>query len=138
MVSYETMARHNEIGKIGEDLAAQWFKSKNFLVIDRNYSKKWGEIDIVARETDGNTHFVEVKSVSYETKAALNTSVSHGTFNPEDNVHFHKQQRLKRAIETWLAENTYEGPWQIDIVTIRMVPREKYAQLRCIDNVQFE
>ncbi len=132
------MAKHNEIGRIGEDIAARWLISKDFEILERNYLKKWGEIDIVARETGGKVHFIEVKSVSYETKADLDRSVSHETWRPEDNVHKHKQDRLSRAIQSWLTEHSYTADFQIDIVTVRMVPCEKIARVKYIDNVVFE
>lgn len=131
------MAKHNEIGKLGEDLAAKWLENKNFLIIERNYLKKFGEIDIVARETD-KIHFIEVKSVSYETKSDLDFAVSRGTWNPAENVHNNKQKRLSRVIETWLSEHKYNGKWQIDIVTVKIVSRERFARFDCIENVIFE
>ncbi len=132
------MAKHNEVGRIGEDIAAKWLIKRNFSVIQQNYLKKWGEIDIVARGTDEKVHFVEVKSVSYETKEDLQCAVSHGTWRPEENVHTQKQKRLSRAIQTWLLDNKYCEKWQIDIITIRIVPREKYCRLKFIENVIFE
>ncbi len=132
------MAKHNEIGKIGEDIASEWLKNRGFEIIERNYLRKWGEIDIVARETSGKMHFVEVKTVSYETRQDLDRAVSHGTWRPEENVHRDKQSRMKRAVETWLIENGYEWEWQIDILAIRLVPREKYATMKYLENVVFE
>jgi putative endonuclease len=132
------MARHNEIGKIGEDIAAEWLASRGMTVIEQNYSRKWGEIDIVTRGTEGVVHFVEVKSVSYETRAQLDYAVSHETYRPEDNVHRNKQDRLKRAIQTWILDKKYNGEFQIDIITVRLVPREKFARVKYMENVVFE
>lgn len=132
------MARHNEIGKIGEDIAAKWLVSRGMEIIERNYNRKWGEIDIVARGTEGLVHFVEVKTVSYETKYDLDYAVTHETWRPEDNVHRNKIDRLKRAIQTWLAENTYEGEWVTDIIALRLVPRERIARIKLIENVIFD
>jgi putative endonuclease len=132
------MARHNEIGKIGEDLASKWLTSSGFTVVERNYSKKWGEIDIVAHETDRKIHFIEVKSVSYETKSDLEYAVTHETYRPEENVHRDKLKRLGRAIETWIIEHKYEGEWQIDVITVRIVPRERFVSVKLIENVILE
>lgn len=131
------MAKHNEIGKLGEKLAAKWLIGKGYSIVTQNYLKKYGEIDIVARETDV-IHFVEVKSVSYETKADMEDAVSRGTWRPEENVHFAKQQRLSRVIEVWLSENNYKGEWQIDILSVRIVPRERIARFYLLDNIIFE
>lgn len=132
------MALHNKIGNIGEDIATRWLEKNLLHVIGRNYRKKWGEIDIVARETSGKVHFVEVKTVSYETKHDLERAILLGTYRPEENIHILKQKRLARTIQTWISENRYEGKWQVDIVTIRVVPDEKYCRLKLFDNIIFE
>ncbi len=131
------MAKHNQIGKIGEEIACKWLISRGFTIIQQNYWKKLGEIDIVARETE-KIHLIEVKSVSYGTKDDLDYAVSHETWRPEENVHKDKQRKLKNAIQAWLIENKYEGEWQIDILSVQMVPREKYALVKRLVNVIFE
>ena len=139
------MAKHNQIGELGEDLACKWLKEKGFSIVERNYSEKWGEIDVVARlpagqagETARKLHFIEVKTVSHETKNDLEQAVSHGTWRPEENVHKNKQERLGRAIQTWILKEKYEGEWQIDVLALRIVPREKYCSIKFIENVVFE
>lgn len=129
------MARHNEIGKIGEDISAKWILSHGMKVIDRNYRKKWGEIDIIARGTGGELHFIEVKTVSYETKTLLNYSFSHETWRPEEKITQGKIKRMNRAIETWLIENKCKNEWQVDLIVMRLVPREKIARIKLIGNV---
>ena len=142
MKQAQKRGKRNKTGAIGEYLAESYLKKKGFLILDTNYLKKWGEIDIVARETMNNKviiHFVEVKTVSYETKHALQEAVSHGTWRPEDNVHYAKLQRLRRTIETWIEEKGREDmSWQIDVAAIRVVPRERYATIKIIDNVIIE
>ena len=130
--------KKNQIGAFGEQITANYLKNKSFEVLEVNYLKKWGEIDIVARETLENEQimrFVEVKTVSYETKAALDYAVTHETWQPEDNVHYKKIQRMNRAIESWLQENNCDLDWQIDIAAVRVVPREKHAVIKYIPNV---
>ncbi len=139
------MAIHNEIGKIGEDIATLYFERKGLEIVQRNYRKKWGEIDIVAHlpagqagETEEKVHFVEVKSVSYETKSDLEWAVPYETYRPEEQVHRKKQERLKRAIQTWIGEKGYKGEFQIDILVVYLVPREKYSRVKVLENVIFE
>lgn len=45
------MAKHNEYGKFGEDLAANFLKKSGYKIIARNYKCRAGEIDIIALET---------------------------------------------------------------------------------------
>ena len=128
----------NQIGAYGEEIARKYLENKGFKVLEQNYLKKWGEIDLVTRETTKKgikMHFIEVKAVSYETRSDLERAVSHGTWRPEENVHYKKIQRLNRAIESWIMENDYNGEWEIDVCSVRVVPREKYAEVTFIENI---
>ena len=43
---------HNKkTGSLGENMATMFLVKHGFEILDRNYSKKWGEIDIVAKKT---------------------------------------------------------------------------------------
>jgi len=133
MKQTDKQGKKNEIGAYGEQLAAKYLENKGMKVMDLNYLKKWGEIDIVARETTkkGNMiRFVEVKAVSYETKRELEEAISRGTWRPEENITYKKIQRLNRAIDSWVTDNNYEGDWELDVIAVRLVTREKYASVK--------
>ena len=53
-------------GDLGEKLVSFALKKQGFSLVERNYLRKWGEIDIVAQKR-GKIHFVEVKTVRRET-----------------------------------------------------------------------
>ena len=128
----------NKVGGYGEEIAVNYLKKLGHTILDTNYLKKWGEIDIVSRETINNRsviRFVEVKTVSYETKDDLTRAVSYGTWRPEENVHLKKVQKLNRAIESWLTEHTCDLDWHIDVIAVRIVPGEKYATIKYIPNI---
>jgi putative endonuclease len=112
-------------GNLGEEIGCKFLVRHDFLIKDRNYRKKWGEIDIIA-EKDSILHFIEVKSVSHETE-----------YNPEENVHLWKQKRLKRAIQTYLLEKKIpeETEWQIDIMAIFLDFKTRKAKIRITENV---
>ena len=125
---------NKKIGNDGELLAANYYKRKGFEVLQMNYLRKWGEIDIIVKK-DNKVHFVEVKTVSYETKAYLEAAVLRGTHRPEENVHDYKLKKLARASETWILEHNWQGDIQIDVAAVRVVPRETYATIKIIDNI---
>ena len=60
---YSDKKRPYEIGKIGENLVADYLKSKGYTVIKRNYKDRYGEVDIIAEDKE-NLVFVEVKTRS--------------------------------------------------------------------------
>lgn len=130
----EKQGKNNKTGAIGELIAARYLEKLGFEIIERNFLQKWGEIDLVTRKTD-QIHFVEVKTVSYETKSMLEQAVSHGTWRPEENVHRKKLERMFRAIDSWQLLNKSELDWQIDVLAVRIVPREKYAMVKYLPNI---
>jgi putative endonuclease len=126
--------KNKETGSLGERIAARYLQDHGFVVLEMNYLKKWGEIDVIAKKDD-KIHFVEVKTVSYETKLDLEAAVTHGTWRPEENVHRHKLQKLARAIDSWIRERKWTGGWQVDVIAVRVVPRETYASVKYLNNI---
>jgi putative endonuclease len=116
------------IGNLGEKIAVKHLVKHSFEILERNYRKKWGEIDIIAKKDD-ILHFIEVKSVSCETKKK--------EFQPQENVHFWKQRKLARAIKTYLSEKKVsdETEWQIDIITVFLNFETRRAKIKTIENV---
>ncbi len=122
-------------GNLGEDLACRFIEKRGFKIIERNYLKKCGEIDIIAKNKD-RLHFIEVKSVSCETL----TNVSHETndsFRPEDNLHPWKLQRLARTIQVYLSEKNVsdETEWQFDVITVYIDKKRLISKIEIIENV---
>ena len=57
------MAKHNNTGKWGEDLAADYLREKGYEIIERDWRDGHRDIDIIARSPDLRTIvFVEVKT----------------------------------------------------------------------------
>ena len=44
------MAKHNELGKQGEEIAAQYLIEKGYEILERNWRNRHKEIDIIARD----------------------------------------------------------------------------------------
>lgn len=129
-------------------MACKYLKNKGFSVVERNYWKPWGEIDIVVKK-GSILSFVEVKSVSadlsYVTPSA---GGSRGTFSsytglgglrPEENMHPAKIKRLSRAIQTYLLEKNVPDTmsWRIDIVCVFLDFSIKKARVEHWENIIF-
>lgn len=118
-------------GEFGEDLVCKYLENKGFDIVERNFTQKWGEIDIVA-EKQGIVHFIEVKSVSRENF----DTISHETdeFRPEDQMHGWKQKRLMRTIEVYLIRNPAEE-WQFDLACIYLDFTKRLARIKMIEDI---
>lgn len=110
-------------GDIGENVACVFLEKHGFEIIERNYSRKWGEIDIVCSKS-GRIHFVEVKSVSSETG-----------IRGEENIHPQKIKRLERTIQTYLMKKRTNMDWQLDLVLVSINTLSKEAKVQIIENV---
>lgn len=140
-------SKTQKTGKIGEDIAVNFLKTKGYKVLTRNYTKKWGEIDIVALNK-GVLHFIEVKSKSVTT---LNSEFSRekviretekddvsrekSTKRPEENVHPQKVKRLRRVIDTYLSDSGVNKDWQFDIISLYLDFSTKEAKMEFIKDI---
>ncbi len=125
-------SKSQKTGEIGEHVAVRYLKNKGFNIVERNYTKKWGEIDIVAQK--GKIfHFVEVKSKTNDSLELL-PYIRDG-YRPEDNMHFRKTQRLKRTIQTYLAEHKEIGEWRFDLVTVYLQSDLQKAKVELLEHI---
>lgn len=100
------MARHNTLGQIGEDLAAEYLIKNGYIVRERNWHINKLEIDIVA-EKGNRIIIVEVKT------RALNTIV-----NPLDAVTPAKIRHMVSAANAYIRYNSLPHEVQFDIITV--------------------
>lgn len=52
----------NPTAKLGENLASSYLQDRGYKIIERNFGKRYGEIDIIALDKDQTLVFVEVKT----------------------------------------------------------------------------
>ena len=121
--------KKREFGDIGEDIVCKLLLRKGYKIVERNYLKPWGEIDIIA-ENDKNLVFVEVKSVSRE-------GGSCESFRPEENLHPQKLRRLYRTIQTYLIDKKVpeDRAWRIDLACVFMDFSTRKARVEVIENI---
>jgi putative endonuclease len=119
-----------QLGDTGEGVACKYLKNKGFSVLERNYLRPWGEIDIIAQKAK-KLYFIEVKSVSHE------MSRGGSRYRPEDNVHPAKLKRLHRAIQTYLLDHKVPDSteWQIDVACVYLDFSTRKAHVEVLENV---
>ena len=84
-----------QLGRLGEQLAAEHLARRGFQIVERNYRTRWGELDIVAY--DGRTlAFCEVKT----------RRLSPSGRSPLESVHTLKRSKVRKMAGRWLIDRT--------------------------------
>lgn len=144
----ETILTKKEIGRRGEEIAAEFLERKGLQIVERNFHSRWGELDLIAvkiNESDyenemyfdetaegmnadatmgqGNgVHFVEVKT---------RTGSEYGT--PGAAVTYSKQQKLRKTALVWLQEQEqYYSDLCFDVIEVWVVG--KTAKIRWLQS----
>ncbi len=130
---------------MGENIACRFLMKRGFEIIEQNYNKKWGEIDIIARKGE-KLHFIEVKSVTRESLKHVSGLPGNSTgetddYRPEDNLHPWKLKRLSRVIQTYLLsydrnkDVTHETDWQFDVIVVYLDIKNLQARVNYMEDI---
>ena len=100
------MSTSREIGRWGEDYVARVLERRGYTITARNWSCRFGEIDIIAENND-SLAFVEVK---------LRKNDRYGA--PREYVTWSKQRKLILAAELWLGDHPTEKQPRFDVAEL--------------------
>ncbi len=93
-------------GKAAEDLASKYLLSKGYKILERNFRKQYGEIDIIARK-DNVLIFVEVRSLK-------------GDFmEPCETISYRKKEKIIKTATAYLQKIGWGGEVRFDFVGIK-------------------
>lgn len=88
------------LGHLGEDFSQKILEDRGFVILERNYRTRFGEIDLIATK-EGVLHFIEVKTRS---------RLDYG--RPCEAVNGRKQGRIRLVAQFYIGKN------QVDFDTI--------------------
>lgn len=94
------------IGEKGEEYTVKFLEKKKYNILERNYRKRYGEIDIIA-ENKNYIVFVEVKTRHKDSMASA-----------ADAVNRQKQIRIIKTASLYLAENETEKFCRFDVCEV--------------------
>lgn len=112
------MTRKREVGDFGEEITSKYLEKNGYRILGRNYSKPFGEIDIIAIKGDVIS-FVEVKTRKSDDFAYAAEAVG-----------YYKQERIKRASQAFLMER------KLTIFLISFDISEVYLDTRKINYIE--
>ena len=100
------MDRRSGIGAWGENQAEKYLKKQGYKILERNWSCRFGEIDLIAADREYLV-FAEVKLRKSDAFARA-----------AEFVDFRKQNRLRMAAELWLSQHETELQPRFDVIEI--------------------
>lgn len=100
------MSYTGEIGRIGEQMVADYLKHKGYIITRMNFRSDYGEIDIIAEKPD-IVVFVEVK-----------TRREDYLVSPADAVDSAKQTKIIKTAQVFLSKAYLFGSYRFDIAEV--------------------
>ena len=100
------MADHNDLGKLGEERAQAYLRSKGYSILHTNWVKGKLELDIVARKDDWLI-VVEVKTRSTDTFEA-----------PEEAITPRKIRNIVNATHEYILQYDWQGETRFDVISV--------------------
>ena len=90
------------LGLKGEDKAEIFLKKQGFVIIERNFHSKFGEIDIIAQK-DNVVHFIEVKSTD-------------GDYEASYRLDGKKYEKILKTLNFYLLKKGLNKDFQVDLL----------------------
>lgn len=117
-------------GDAGEEAAARYLQKHGYEEIERNYQKKWGEVDLIFKKGELLV-FCEVK-----TRDAIYID----RYLAEYAVNRAKIKKLQGICEMYLLEREYpdDQEWRIDVISVSIDKILKKATIKHIENAVWE
>lgn len=93
-------------GKAGENAAVKYLKNNGYKILERNYRKTYGEIDIIAQKGE-NIAFVEVKTRKNDLYGS-----------PAEFVTKSKQKKIIKVAYSYIQSNNLDTEFTFDIIEV--------------------
>ena len=100
------MAAHNELGKWGEALAAEFVEQQGYEILERDWTSGHHDLDIIARDED--------TLVIIEVKTRRNRLFG----DPEEAIDYKKRLSLQSAINHYVKSHRIKIPVRFDVISI--------------------
>mgnify|MGYP001120136057 CR=1 FL=1 len=108
LLQIQKMIDSKAVGELGENIAARYLTNSGYAILEKNYTCKFGEIDIIAKKGTVLA-FVEVKT---------RTNISYGY--PEEAVNKYKIKKIKNTANFFIVNNKplQDFNFRFDVISI--------------------
>ena len=108
-----------QLGQVGEDLAARHLIDAGLHIVARNWRCVYGELDLVAQEVapdyaSGGLLETWLVAVEVRTRRGTRFGTALASVTPA------KQAKLRTVAQAYVQEVAWGGPWRIDVVAIQL------------------
>lgn len=125
-----------KVGDLGEEIAIRFLENKGFFLVEQNYLKSFGEIDLIMKK-DKELFFIEVKSGEMDSG-----------WDPEQNLSTEKLKKLERVVEFYIEEKKLDRiknsfgieqklEYQMMAVIVYLDKKNKKAEVKIINELYF-
>ena len=119
----ERRGRNRKLGNFGERVAASHLESKGYQVLERNWSVREGEIDLIAQRND-ELVFVEVR-----------TRRGRDMGGPEESISGRKADHVRAAAAAYVsAHPNAPANQRIDVVVLELDNKGRVMRVEQIEN----
>ncbi len=114
-----------QIGDRAEEFAVRFLRKNKHQVIARNFTCRFGEIDLITRDPDGSIVFVEVRF-------RMNSGFASAT----ESVTVSKQDKLRKTAQWYLSQNRHlqNNPCRFDVIAIQQKEKCKQVSVNWVEN----
>ncbi len=100
------MAEHNDLGKLGEEMAVDFLQKNGYEILETNWTFQKAEVDIIAKK-ENTLAIIEVK-----TRSSLDFGL------PQDFVKPKKIQLLVKAVNEYVVSKDLDMEVRFDIIAV--------------------
>lgn len=100
------MAEHNDIGKLGEEIAANFLDQQGYEILERNWKFEKAEVDIIAQKDD----FLVAVEVKTRTTDAFGL--------PQEFLKPAQIKRLVKAVDEYMQQHKIANEVRFDVIAV--------------------
>lgn len=121
--------KSKKIGALGEKFVTNYLRSKGHQIIETNYTKSYGEIDIISKK-ERELIFCEVKTSLF---------VPNSSFSPEFRIDRKKLSNIAKTAQVYLLEKMFHPKqlWRVDVVSVLIGPDGMLHKIDHFENIDF-